>query len=261
MTLRVITHTRATAIRATGGGVDGIDSGADGGGWRIVVWGEGEGGGGIAQAGYYDWLVVTDRSSVRSHDVRLDDDDEGEGGGGGGGGQEECWVLHSTKEGARRMLEETEGQGAGGDTTDNGGRFRESDAAFPPRVVRHRGSDDGGRSEQSSASDGGAFRRPSMGRGVSHAQRRRPGECRPAADGLPSRCEKTSCRVRGLLRSAPRHRGGRLLERQGRRRTVDETGEFLRHIWVADVELYYKYIIIDKYAQQTSFFSCHAHQQ
>ena len=50
-------------------------------------------------------------------------------------------------------------------------------------------------------------------------------------------------------------------ERQGRRRTVDETGEFLRHIWVADVELYYKYIIIDKYAQQTSFFSCHAHQQ
>jgi hypothetical protein len=34
-----------------------------------------------------------------------DDDDDG----GGGGGREECWVLHSTKEGARRMLEETEG--------------------------------------------------------------------------------------------------------------------------------------------------------
>jgi hypothetical protein len=38
-----------------------------------------------------------------------DDDDDGGGGGGGGGGREECWVLHSTKEGARRMLEETEG--------------------------------------------------------------------------------------------------------------------------------------------------------
>ena len=110
----MITHTRATAIRATAGGVDGIDGGVDGGGWRIVVWGEGEGGGGIAQAGYYDWLVVTDWSSVRSHDVRLDDDDKGEGGGGGGGGgREECWVLHSTKEGARRMLEETEGGALG----------------------------------------------------------------------------------------------------------------------------------------------------
>ena len=192
-TLRVITHARATAMRAAGG-VDGVDGGVDGGGWRIVAGGEGEGGG-IAAAGFYDWLVVTDRSSARSHDVRLDDDgdddddaglfsaihddddtleyypicatmialdgtldvpadgieidegvvggtlfgtlgwmsrdssrpgrrpkggmggsvsdddddDDGGGGGGGGGGREECWVLHSTKEGARRMLEETKG--------------------------------------------------------------------------------------------------------------------------------------------------------